>query len=111
MSDPQQIEKDLREYLEKEPNLRKDDRLAYLKVIFGKYFAMSQIPHSINYRDVQEIIDGAKRQFTNARLPMHVSGKKIEGQELVNVAVIESTVSYLNKHSLLKKLAKLDHTS
>lgn len=110
MSDPQQIEKDIREYLEKEPNLRREDRLQYLRVLFDKHFSLNKLDHVVNYSDFQSIISGAKSAINNLNVPLTVTRKRIESYELANVAMIEAVVSYLNKNQLLKKQVKFDFT-
>lgn len=110
MSDPQQIEKDLREYLEKEPNLRKEDRLAYLKTIFHKHLEINKLEHIVNSRDLFQIVGYAKTFLTNVKLPMRISKKQLETTEATHVAMIESFIAYLNKNNLLKKLVKFDFT-
>lgn len=109
MSDPQQLDRELREYLEKEPNLRREDRLVYLKNILHKHLEMTKLDHIINGRDLFDIISGAKSTYSKFHLPLKISGKQVESNELANVAVIESTLGYLNKMSLMKKVVKFDY--
>lgn len=109
MSDPHQLDRELIEYLEKEPNLRREDRLIYLKNILHKHFEISKLEHMINGQDLFDIISGAKTAYSKFNLPIKITKKRIESNELVNVAMIESTLSYLNKMNLLKKLVKFDY--
>ena len=109
MSDPQQIDRDLREYLEKEPNLRREDRLVYLKSIFNKHLEFGQLGHMINRSDLYEIMSNAKNFFTKTSFPIKVSGNELYPGEESNVLVIESVLSYLNKSNLLKKIIKIDY--
>lgn len=110
MSDPQQVEKDIREYLEKEPNLRREDRLHYLRAIFDKHLTFNKLDHLITISDLKHIISNSKNSFTNANLPMCISKKTVDNSELTSVALIEALTNYLNKNHLLKKLVKLDYT-
>ena len=110
MSDPQQLERELREYLEKEPNLRRDDRIVYLRAIFYKHFEFNKLDHMIGSGDLHDIIGGAKNHYTKAKLPVRVSRKQLDQGEATNVSVIESFISYLNKMHLLKKQVKIDYT-
>lgn len=110
MSDPQQIEKDIREYLEKEPNLRKEDRLTYLTTIFNKHLDINKLEHMVNYRDFLHIISYAKSQMGNMKMPVRISNKQLEPNDAVHIALMDSFISYLNKNSLLKKFIKFDHT-
>jgi hypothetical protein len=110
MSDPQELDRELREYLEKEPNLRRDDRLKYLKTLFNKHQELSALDHIVPHKDLYEIFGGAKEKYTNQKLPAMISRKRLDGNELTHIAMIESFVSYLNKNHLLKKLVKFDYT-
>lgn len=110
MSDPQQLERELREYLEKEPNLRRDERISYLKTIFNKHLEITKLEHVINSKDLYDIIGMAKSNYTNFRLPLHVTRRRVDTGELPQVAMVESVLSYLSKMNLLKKLVKFDYT-
>jgi hypothetical protein len=110
MSDPQQLDRELREYLEKEPNLRREDRLVYLKSIFNKHFEFNNLEHRVNSHDLHEIMSCAKNDFANRRVPVRVSRKQLDSGDITNVSVIESFVGYLNRMHLLKKLVKIDYT-
>lgn len=110
MSDPQQIERDLKEYLEKEPNLRREDRFKYLKAIFDKHFEIHSMDHVVNAGDLFEMLHSAKSGYANHKAPMFISRKRIEANEVGHVSVIESFITYLNKNKLLRKLVKFDYT-
>lgn len=110
MSDPQQIEKDIREYLEKEPNLRREDRLTYLTTIFNKHLDMNRLEHVVNYRDFLGIISFAKTLMGSMKMPVRITNKQLDPNEATHVALIDSFVSYLNRNNLSKKSIKFDHT-
>lgn len=110
MADPKQIEQELREYLTKEPNLRREDRLAYLMTIVNKHFAIDSMDHIINNRDFESIVSDAKSSFLRTRLPITITNKDVDGYDLPHVLMIESFVGYLNKNKLLKRLVKFDYT-
>ncbi len=110
MSDPQQLDRELIEYLEKEPNLRREDRIAFLRAIVNKHLEFNKLEHLINSRDMHDIISTSKNNYTHFHLPLHITKKQVEGTDLPHVAVIESLLSYLNKMNLLKKLVKFDYT-
>jgi len=109
MSDPKEIEKDLREYLDKEPNLSRQDKLILLQTIFHKHFEVSKLEHLINYKDVFNIFSVARSQYVNRRLPMYISKKLIEPNEAPIIAAMEALIMYLNSKSLLKRLVKFDY--
>jgi len=110
MSDPQQIERDLRDYLEKEPNLNRADRLVYLKTIFNKHLEVDKLDHQVTYGDFFLILSDAKRHFTNMQVPVKLTKKQIEPNELQHIAFMESFTLYLHKKDLLKKRIGLDYT-
>lgn len=110
MANPQQIESDLREYLEKSDNLRNADKFQYLKAIFEKHFATEKLDHMLTKRDLFLIISGSKEEFTRQRANPHVSGKEVDKTDLRVLAVIEALVTYLNRNQLLKRLVKIDYT-
>lgn len=110
MADPKSIERELREYLEKEPNLRRGDRLTYLMGIINKHMGMDKLDHMVTKNDLFHIISDAKQEYTHQRINPEISGRPVDKSELTTVAVIEAFVSYLNRNALLKKLVKMDYT-
>lgn len=110
MSTKDQIERDLIEYLEKEPNLGRHDRIVYLRTLFIKHLEINQLEHVINNYDLTTILSNAKSIHINARMPMYITGKQVSGHEVVNVSILEAFMRYLNKMNLLKKLTKFDYT-
>lgn len=111
MSDPHQLDREIREYVEKEPNLRREDRVKYLKAIFEKHFEFNRLEHVVNVRDLDDIISGAKQKYVALNLPLHITRRRIDSSELPHVAMIESIISYFHKNHLLKKSVKFDITS
>jgi hypothetical protein len=110
MSDPQQLDREIREYLEKEPNLRREDRIAYLKAMMNKHFEFNKLDHMVTSHDLFDIMSGAKQHYSQRALPFRVSRKQVDSGEATSVSIIESFVSYLNKMHLLKKAVKIDYT-
>jgi hypothetical protein len=110
MPDPQQLDRELREYLDKEPNLRREDRINYLKSMMNKHFEFLKLDHMINRRDLYEIVAGAKSNFTDRRVPVRISKIQVDQSELTTVAIVESMLAYLNRNNLLKKQVKFDYT-
>ena len=110
MSELQEIEAELREYLEKEPNLRRDDRLAYLMSIINKRTKINKLDHLITYSDYFKILGQAKSNYVRMKLPARISFKELEANDALHIAVVESVLMYLNKNSLLKKNVNFDYT-
>ena len=109
MSDPAQIEKDLREYLEKEPNLSRQDRLSYLQTIFHKYLEINKLEHNITSQDLFLIFSEAKTQYVKMKTPTKVSRKVLDPTESVHMAVLEAFLLYLGRTKLLRRLVKFDY--
>lgn len=109
MSNPEQLDQELREYLEKEPNLRRDERINYLRIIVKKHLEFNTLMHVINYYDIFNIINTSKVNYANFKLPLKISKKQIDNSDVTHVAMIESVIGYLNKMNLLKKPVKFDH--
>jgi PhoPQ-activated pathogenicity-related protein len=109
MSDPQQIEKDLREYLEKEPNLSRQDRIVYLQTIFHKHLEINKLEHLITKQDLFLIFSEASTHYTKMKTPVFVSKKALDPHESVHMAIMESFLSYLGRTKLLRKLVKFDY--
>lgn len=110
MSDLQQLERELQEYLNKEPNLRRGDRLEYLRTIFSKHLEINKLEHVINSADLYNIISGAKSSYNKAKLPMRITNRQVDTSELPHVALIESFIGYLTNMHLVKKFIKFDYT-
>lgn len=109
MADPEQIEQELRGYLETDKQLRQDDKLRALMGIFNKHFGLDKIDHVINAKDISNIVDAAKVRCAQASLPLRISNKEMDQSFLPHVSVIEAFVSYANKNKLLKKLVNFDY--
>lgn len=110
MSDPQLLERDIREYLEKEPNLRREDRLNYLRAMMNKHFEFTKLEHIVNSGDLFDVMSRAKNDFANRRMPVRVSRKQVDSGDVTNISIIESFIGYLNRMNLLKKSIKIDYT-
>jgi hypothetical protein len=109
MSDPKQIEQELRIFLANEDNIAKSDRLEYLMAIVNKQFALDKIDHLVIYYDLNDIIGRAKTAYAKTSLPMNISKHDVRDQEANYVLVLETFIGYLNKHKVLKRLVKFDH--
>lgn len=110
MSELEEIERDLREYLQKEPNLRREDRLAYLTTIFHKRMELKKLEYVINHNDYFSVLGQAKNFYVKMTLPVRMSRKELLANDATHIAVLESFISYLNRNNLLKKLVKFDYT-
>ncbi len=105
-----EVEQELRMYLEKEPSMIRQDRLSYLLAIFDKHLIFNTAEHRMQYYDVFSVISGAKHVMGTQVLPIEITSKRIEPNQAVNVALLESFINFLNQKELLKKLVKIDYT-
>lgn len=109
MSEKDVVEDQIKEFLKVQSTLKEYEKLNYLMSIFDKHFAFSQKECTIEYMDFNNIIDAAKEIYTKQNVPMHITGKRIDDNHLVHVAMIESFIRYLNGNELLKKLPKMNY--
>lgn len=109
MANPDEIERELRDYLEKEDNMRHSDKLSYLMVIINKHFGLDKIDHMVDHHDFDTFVSGAKSVYAQTSMPMNISGKELTPQNTNYVLVLEAFVGYLNRNKLLKRLVKFDH--
>lgn len=108
MSDPKEIDTDLRDFLSKLPNLRNEDKLNYLRAIFDKHFTFTKLDHMINRGDIREIVSTSKANYVRLSPTTLITGQEIESGEFPAVATIEALLTYLTKNNLLKKLVHVD---
>ena len=109
MANPDQIEQELRAYLDEEGNLSKQDRIIHLKAIFDKHFGMDKADYLINGSDVKDIIYKAKITYADQALPIFITKNEIFPSEVAHVLIMESLINYLNKVKLLKRLVRFDY--
>jgi hypothetical protein len=109
MANPEEIERELREYLEKESNMRHADKLPYLMTIVNKHFGLDKIDHIVNYYDLDQTISGAKSVYASTSMPMNISGRELTPAQTNYVLVLEAFMAYLNRNKLLKRLIKFEH--
>jgi hypothetical protein len=104
----QALEQELREYLSKESNLSREDKLQFLMLIFNKNFKTKKMAHIINFYDLASIVSDSKSCFMNLNLPLFLSSKRVDDTSLTTVAVIDAFIRYLNQHNLLNKEIMFD---
>lgn len=111
MSSRDEIELELRQYLEKHDNMINQDRVKYLLSIFDKHFTFSKMEYEMQAHEVNNIISMAKSFAGKQTLPVVVSGRYLEPSAAPNVALIESTISFLNSQDLLKKIVRINYSN
>jgi hypothetical protein len=108
MSNPDQLDRELREYLEKEPNLAINERLLFLRSIFSKHLDFNKLEHIINSADFTNIISISKVEYANLKLPMKLTKRQVDNTDYPHVAMINSVISYFNRHNLLRRSVRFD---
>lgn len=109
MADLDQIEQELRHYLQGDERLSKQDKLIQLRAIFDKHFASERTEHLILFSDLKEMIDSAKMLYSSTSLPVKISKKEVTGNDINYVFILEAFIGYLNKHKLLKRMIDFDN--
>lgn len=110
MSELDQIEQEMRNYLEASKKLSTEERTRRLSEMFDKNFIMDKNEHKIKAKDLHDIISMAKMLWTQTAMPMRVTGYQLEPHEVNHAVLIDAVVSYLNKNKLLRHLVKFDKT-
>lgn len=109
MSDPAQIEQELRAFLEMEDNVRKSDRIVYLMAIVNKHFGTDKLDHVVTHHNFSEMISNAKSVYATTKMPIVISRKEVKDIEANYILMLEAFIGYLNRNKLLKRLVKFDH--
>jgi hypothetical protein len=110
MANLETIEQELRQYINDAEHLSRQDKFVHLKAIFDKHYAMEKTEHLLTAGDFHEIVGFAKSHYATMTLPAQVSRREIYPSEAPHLLMIEAVISYLNKHSILKRLVKIDYS-
>jgi hypothetical protein len=108
MSNSEQLDRELREYLEKEPNLARNERLIFLRSIFSKHLEFNKLEHVITNNDFINFINDSKVEYAKLKLPMKISKRSVDSSDTHHVAMVSAVLNYLNKNSLLRRLVRFD---
>lgn len=108
MSNSDQLDRELREYLEKEPNLARNERLLFLRSIFSKHLDFNKLEHVITNNDFFNLVNDSKVEYTKLTLPMKISKRQVDSSDTPHVAMVNAVLSYLNKNGLLRRLVRFD---
>lgn len=109
MSDPIQIEQEIRDFVETQNDVIRSDFVPNLMKIVNKHLAEENIEHMIVYDDLAKIFDRAKGMYAGATWPTLISGREIKEIEFIYILVMESFTGHLKKNNLLKRLVKFDY--
>jgi hypothetical protein len=64
----------------------------------------------INKSDIDKIKDMANKKLRGLSLPMNISNKIVQNEDLVTIAMLESILMYLNREKKLTNVIKIDYT-
>lgn len=105
-----QMELDIQEVVQKMDKKSDADKALIIQELLNKYIEKTTSNHLMGPLDLLEIIGNAKNLFATQTMPIYLGPTKkiVDPSNLANLCVIESTVSYLNKHSCLRRIAKFD---
>jgi hypothetical protein len=66
--------------------------------------------YRIDDKDLNFIISRSKDNYSSLSLPLFVNRVEIGNNHLPSIAILESTLSFLNSKGLLTKLVTVDYT-
>lgn len=105
-----EMELDIQKAIQEMHKKSDTDKALILKELLDKYIEKTTSDHSMGPLDLLEIIQNAKNNFSTQKMPIYLGErkKKVDPSDLPNLCVVESTISYLNKHHCLRRIAKFD---
>lgn len=103
------IDQDVEELLAKLENLRYEDKKKLLVSLLSKYMTKARDQVSIDYNDLQIVIDNAKGIFLNVPTPCYLednrgSARELDDNDIVKMCLMEATFWLLNKKQVLTKI-------
>ena len=109
MSQMNEIENDVLEFLSKSEGLRYSDKKELLMLFFKKHLVMNQGDLLLSYDDMQQVISNAKSMYSSIAFPVRLQDsrnvtKELTPGEIGNYCVAESMISLLNRNEALKRL-------
>lgn len=107
----EKIVQELREYLNKEPNMLRSDRMESLTQIVDRHLFERNRTHVINRIDLLQMISNGGDKIAKMKMPVFISDKQMDQSEVRHVAMIEAIIGYMNRHGLLNREVNFDYTS
>ena len=109
MSELEDIERDILDFLSKVDSLKHSDRKELLTLIFKKHILTNKSDVMLSYDDFQMVVSNAKTLYTQIAFPVKLTDergntKDVTGNEIANFCVAESMISLLNRKEALKRL-------
>lgn len=107
----EQIEFDIMSFFTQIESQNSVDKKETLRLLLAKYVHLTSAEFLMSKADLDSIITLAKMQMASKTFPVFIGPlkKRVQEQEQANLCVIESTISFLNKNSILKQLPKFDY--
>ena len=106
----EQVDTDIRRFMDNIENQNHSDRIETLKNMFDKYLHLNTCDYLMDYYDLNIIIGSAKGKYSRDTMPVYLGEKKrkVGQHELGNMAIVEATITHLNRNGCLKKIPKFD---
>jgi hypothetical protein len=106
----EQLEVDIKRFLENIENQNENDKLQTLRNLFDKYLHLNTSDYLMDHSDLFSIISSSKKKFSEENVPVKLGSNKrvVNQQDLPNLFIIEATIGHLKKKDCLKKMAKFD---
>ena len=111
MKDKEALESDIIRFFKDIENQTESDKIQTLRLLMDKHIHISKSTHVMDKTDFNEINGLAKKNVIELSMPVRLGRLEtsVSESEAVNLCIIESTISYLNKNGCLKKLPKFDY--
>lgn len=105
-----QLELDIINFLENIRNQTRNDQIISLRHLFDKHIHLNRADYLMDNSDFLTIIGRAKDSLVNSSMKIHLGESKIPVSQnnIINLFLIESTISHLNKIGCLKKIPKFN---
>jgi hypothetical protein len=109
MSQLEEIEQDVLDFLSKVDNLSDNDRKQLLMLLFNKHLILNKSNVMISYNDFQYVLNLAKKIYSEESFPIKIEDDKkvlreVPPSEVGHYCLMESVICLLNKKEALKKL-------
>jgi hypothetical protein len=104
MKRKEMIEKDINEFLNNQQGLDISSKRELLKNMFNKHIILTESPLEIDYYDTVNVLGQAANIYSEMSMPVRISGKTLDSNQVIKLAVLESFISFLNNKGAIKRL-------
>lgn len=111
MSSEESLNFDILNFFKEIENQGDSDRIKSLRLLMDKYIHLNKADYLMEKFDFNEITSLAKREILEKNMPAKIKGSNmyLSENEVVNLCIIEATVTHLNKIGCLKRIPKFDY--